>query len=94
MEQAQAGNMIDLRYIPGITGFSASNIGTLTGGSISQATVEATQRAGTTALNIAGTTGLVAAIEAALPGSPTLTPASFAVEMVCVPEQMIFTPLT
>ncbi|MEL7425045.1 MAG: hypothetical protein AAFN81_18810, partial [Bacteroidota bacterium] len=86
-----------LRYIPGVTGFTTANIGTIIPGkTLSQKDLHAANRPGTTVMNIAGPSGLVSIIEKALPASPTitLTPASFAVEMVCVPEKMVFTPIT
>ncbi len=89
---------IEMRYIPGVTGYSSSNIGTV----IEQnnlsiwVDISSTLRSGNnSALNIntpGGDNGLVQLIQATLPGSPGLTPASLAVQMVCVPEQMLFTP--
>jgi len=85
-----------LRFIPGVTGFTPENIGTpIEGTTISQEQIQAAMRDTTTqVLNIAGDKGLVGIIQTALPANPTLTPASFAVEMVSVPEQMVFTSLT
>jgi hypothetical protein len=80
---------VELRYIPGVTGFTTANIGTVIPNS-QWLNPQSCWRNGTnSALNI---TSLVTLLQTNLPGNPTLTPASFAVEMVRVPEQMLFTP--
>ncbi len=89
---------IEMRYIPGVTGCSSSNIGSVIEKNNSSIWVglSTIQRNGeNSALNInvpGGSNGLVQLIQTALPGSPALTPASLAVQMVCVPEQMLFNP--
>jgi len=84
---------INLRYIPGANGYTASNIGETTGNAILSTSIDNSLRQGYTpaALNIGGPNGLVSILEKQL-GVPNLTPASFAVEMVVVPEQMVFVP--
>jgi hypothetical protein len=88
-------NGVDLRYTPGVTGFNATNIGDLIANH-TLSSIAAAQRKGiNSALNInnpADNNALVQLIQQTLPGQPMLTPASFAVQMVRVPEQMLFTP--
>ena len=89
---------IEMRYIPGVTGYTPAKVGTVIQQNNSSIWINlsAIQRSGENpALNISipgGKTGLVQLIQAALPGSPELTPASLAVQMVCVPEQLLLTP--
>ncbi len=95
---------VEMRYIPGVTGFDSANIGRVieNNGSpllLHLKAIRTSQRNGeNSALNIAGTGGLVGLIETTIQnnvtGQPalTLSPASFAVQMVRVPEQMEFTP--
>jgi hypothetical protein len=89
---------VEMRYIPGVTGYAPAQAGTVIQQNNSPiwANLSAIQRGGENpALNIntpGGNTGLVQLIQAALPGSPELTPASLAVQMVCVPEQLLLTP--
>jgi len=98
----QEDNGIEMRYIPGVTGYSSTNIGSPIGGNsplfLTSQQVMSTARSSTglqgpAPLNISGRAGLAAVIQGILPGNPVLTPASLAVEMVRVPEQMVFTPL-
>jgi len=90
---------MEMRYIPGVTGYAPAQVGTVIQQNNSSIWVNlsAIQRSGENpALNInipGGNAGLVQLIQAALPGSPKLTPASLAVQMVCVPEQMLLTPV-
>jgi hypothetical protein len=89
---------VGIRYIPGVTNFTAANIGTVIPNEedpvwITPAQIATANRSSTnTAMNIAGPNSLVQLIQSTLPGQPALTPASFAVEMIRVPEQMLFTP--
>jgi hypothetical protein len=87
---------IDLRYLPGTTGESADNIGHM----IDKATLTRDRiprrppAAENAVIRISGSDGLVAQLQKAFPGTaPTLGPAAFAVQMVRVPEQMLFEPL-
>jgi hypothetical protein len=92
-------NGISLRYLPGTQGATPANIGHLLQPPVwlSPAEIAALRRAapeGTGALRIAGTGGLVEALQSRFPGTPpTLSPASLAVEMAIVPEQMLFLPV-
>jgi hypothetical protein len=86
---------IDLRYLPGTTGESADNIGHM----IDKATLRRDQiprrppAADNAAIRISGSDGLVSKLQNTFPGTaPVLGPAAFAVQMVRVPEQMLFEP--
>lgn len=89
---------IELRYLPDPTGGNAHNVGevVLPKTCLPPAAVAATRRstpATNGALQIAGKNGLVQALQDKFPDpKPTLTAASFAVQMVRVPEQMLFVP--
>jgi hypothetical protein len=89
---------VSLRYLPGTNGATASNIGFMLNPHTylpNAASFVRTGSVGQPVLNIAGTGGLVQAIQQKFQApQPTLTPASFAVQMVKVPEQLLFTPLT
>jgi hypothetical protein len=89
-----------IRYLPGTTGATAPNIGQIirTGNPeepiyLSPAEINQLKRAqpaNQPPLNIAG---LASALESKFPApQPTLGPAAFAVEIVRVPEQMLFLP--
>lgn len=87
---------IRLRYVPGLSGATASNIGQVitpdTPILLTPAEIAGTRRAtppGSGALTIAGAGGLAQAIQKKLAGI-ALTPASLAVQLVRVPEQMLF----
>ena len=91
---------VTLRYLPGTTGATSSNIGSVINPGnptwLSPAEINALKRsqpAHQPPLNIAGNNGSVQALQNkfATP-QPVLTPASLAVEMVRVPEQMLFLP--
>jgi hypothetical protein len=86
---------IDLRYLPGTTGETADNIGhiidkvTLPRGRIPRRSLAADNAA----IRISGPDGLVTKLQNTFPGTvPVLGPAAFAVQMVRVPEQMLFEP--
>lgn len=99
LEELGGEKEIFLRYIPGVAGFTSSNSGTKIGGdehpqTLSLSALQQANRAGAfPAMNIAGTEGLATILQNTLACSNALTPATFAVEMVCVPEQMILKPL-
>jgi len=88
---------ISLRYIPGAQGSTPNNTGDLMEPPVwlPPAAIDALRRpkpAGSGALKIAD--GLVGALEAKFSGTPPeLGPASLAVEMVKVPQQMLFLPV-
>lgn len=97
---------IEMRYIPGVQQFAPQNIGKGIKNDKGETiylpadAMKTARRAGVNApFNFAGINGLVKLVEATIqnnvPEQPTLTltPASFAVQMVRVPEQMKFTPL-
>jgi hypothetical protein len=86
---------IDLRYLPGMAGESAANIGHM----IDKATLPRDQiprrppAGDNAAVRFGGSGGLVAKLQETFPGTqPTLGPAAFALQMVRVPEQMLFEP--
>ncbi|MEM7113660.1 MAG: hypothetical protein AAF614_14575 [Chloroflexota bacterium] len=87
---------IDLRFLPGTSGENAANIGKMMEPKKTLATDKIPHRPATKAiaeppLIIGGTNGLVRALESTFSNpKPTLGPADFAVQMVRVPEQMIF----
>ncbi|HVF98386.1 MAG TPA: hypothetical protein VND68_00995 [Chloroflexia bacterium] len=89
---------IALRYVPGVAGATADNVGDalapptwLTPEAIALA--QRSQPPNQGALQIAGSGGIVQALQSQFPSpQPTLSPASFAVQMVRVPEQMLFLP--
>lgn len=100
LEELDNEKEIFLRYIPGVNGYTSANSGSIIGGSgqpetLPLAAVQQANRPGAfPAMNIAGENGLAAIVQKALSIPSPLSPASFAVEMVCVPEKMIFKPLT
>lgn len=92
---------IELRYIPGVPGTDASKTGFVMPdpgkqGSrywLTPAEIAKTKRAqpaGKAAMMITGDGSLVNALQQKLNGKIPLSPASFAVEMVRVPQQMLF----
>jgi len=91
---------VALRYLPGTKGATTANIGSvinpdtptwLTQSQIQQ--LKRDQPANQPPLIIAGNNGLVQALQNIFADpQPELTPASLAVEMVRVPEQMLFLP--
>ena len=98
------GLVLYLRNVPGVQGCTPGNVGTLLESNDHPVTIplSAIQKANRSskavslplAMNIAGTNGLAAIIASELPatGSPVvLSPGSLAVQMVCVPQQMLFT---
>ncbi len=91
---------VALRYLPGTSGASPSNIGSIINPEhptwLSPAEIQKLKRpqpSNQPPLIIAGDGGLVQALQNkfSIP-PPALTPASLAVEMVRVPEQMLFLP--
>lgn len=90
---------IAMRYLPGMQGATATNTGAMIGYPPGKWVTKSdigkrTQPANEPALIINGTGGLVQAIQNKLNTTNlALSPASLAVEMVRVPEQMTFTPL-
>lgn len=99
------GKELYLRYIPGVTGNTDENKGSIIGGQHNSSTIPLSQIQKANrplngisycpALNIAPNSSeknLTSVLSEALPGNPTLTPASLAVQMVCVPQQMNFEP--
>ena len=87
---------VALRYVPGMAGCTPANVGAPVKGHtwVSPADIASARRSstGSAALNIAG---LVQLLQGRLPGAKAglmLSPASFAVQMVRVPEQLVFTP--
>jgi hypothetical protein len=88
---------VSLRYLPGTQGSTPSNIGELIQPPIwlTPAEVDALRRPnppGSGALRFAN--GLVDALAKKFPGTPpSLSPASLGVEMVKVPQQMLFLPV-
>ncbi len=84
---------VALRYLPGTTGETAANLGQVIPDT-SLASDKITKRpapSNNPALIVGGANGLAMKLSQLFPGSkPTLTPASFAVQMVKVPEQMCF----
>ncbi len=91
---------IHLRYVDGVDGATSENYGQETkpheAAQVTPADVAKTQRSQPAgALNVGGDDGLIDTLECGFSGSrPTLGPAAFAVQMVKVPEQMLFTPKT
>lgn len=91
---------VALRYLPGTQGATPANLGQLIEPAIwlTQADIQQLQRAqppGQPALKIAGAGGLVEALQNLFPApAPTLGPAALAVQMIKVPEQMLFLPQT
>ncbi|HEX8074269.1 MAG TPA: hypothetical protein VF545_04750, partial [Thermoleophilaceae bacterium] len=92
---------IGLRYLPGTTGETPGNEGQLLPGPdgkgvwLAPAAIAALRRSGLALgpIQIAGSGGLAAALQNLLPGeTETLGPAALAVQMVKVPEQMLFCP--
>jgi hypothetical protein len=93
---------IALRYLPGTSGATSSNTGDvidsenptwLTPQEI--AALKRSQPAVQPPLIVTGQGGIVEALQSKYSGTPpTLSPASFAVAMVRVPEQMLFEPVT
>ena len=90
---------VELRYIPGVSGATASNLGAVINPTtpifLQPADIQTAQRpqpAGRQpALNFAGSGGIVQLLAAKFGSAPpVLTPASFALQMVRVPEQMLF----
>ena len=89
---------VAVRFLPGMNGATQDNLGELTD---SEAPIwlkpenipKRGRPANNPALIVGGTSGLVQKLVSLFPGNkPTLTPASFAVQMVRVPEQMLFVP--
>lgn len=87
---------VSVRYLPGVTGATTSNLGQVIDASKSLGSLPRRNSSDpNSAINVAGTDGLVDQLQSQFPSpQPTLTPASFAVTMVRVPEQMVFEPLT
>lgn len=94
---------VSVRYLPGTTGETPGNVGTVVLGGdgkpiwLTPTAIAALRRPGLDEgpLKIAGAGGLAAALQALLPGEATpLGPAALAVEMVKVPEQMLFEPVS
>ena len=92
---------IGLRYLPGTTGEAPGNEGQLLPGPdgkgvwLAPAVIAGLRRPGLDLgpIQIAGGGGLAAALQKLLPGeTETLGPAALAVQMVKVPEQMLFCP--
>lgn len=90
---------VRLRYLPGTPGAATAGIGTVVGGDgnptwlMQDALPTRTGPLDGAPLRIAGSGGLSTALQALLPGGqPDLGPAAFAVEMVKVPERMLFEP--
>ncbi|HEX8741662.1 MAG TPA: hypothetical protein VF712_00875 [Thermoleophilaceae bacterium] len=92
---------VALRYLPGTQGETGANLGTVIGGEEDPlwfTGIAACRRSGPLGtegpLQIGGNGGLAAALQGALPGqAPALRSAALAVEMVRVPDQMLFTPV-
>jgi hypothetical protein len=88
------------RYLPGVTGETGANIGGVMnpanpGTWLTPAMIAANVRGGPAAQPTLNIGALVTALQGLFPApQPQLTPGSFAVQMVRVPEQMLFTPLT
>ena len=91
-------NGIILRYLPGTKGETKVNMGQIITPEVllTTAEIETVKRdrtATNSVLKIAGTGGLVEALQNKFPTpQPTLTPASLAIQMVLMPEQMLFMP--
>lgn len=97
---------IAVRYLPGTTGETGANEGQLVLDSdgtpiyLEPSAITGLRRPGHPDLEpgpiqIAGANGLAARLQRLLPGQPpALGPAALAVEMVKVPEQMLFEPMT
>ena len=92
---------IGLRYLPGTTGETPGNEGQLLPGPhdegvwLAPAVIAGLRRPGLDLgpIQIAGSGGLAAALQKLLPGeTEALGPAALAVQMVKVPEQMLFCP--
>jgi hypothetical protein len=87
---------VEMRYFPGVSGFTPENMGKVieTNGSRPCLPFQSILTSGPNLairMNRAGSAGLVQLMEGILPGKPQLTPASFAVQMARVPEQLLLT---
>jgi len=88
---------ITLRNLPGLPGCDATNVGQALPRVVSPAQLATARRPAAPdahpALNVAGPAGLVQLLQSQLPGAPagfTLSPAALAVQMVRVPERLLF----
>jgi hypothetical protein len=90
---------VSLRYLPGTEGVPPAGVGEvvqLDGKPVwlTPAQIAALRRSGPLDQGPISISGLAAALQSALPGqAPVLGPAALAVEMVKVPEQMLFLPV-
>ena len=89
---------IVLRYLPGTKGETKANLGKIITPEVllTTAEIDAVKRDPSntnSVLKFGGTGGLVDALQNKFPApKPTLSPASLAIQMVLVPEQMLFEP--
>ncbi len=85
------------RYLPGVAGANGANIGSTIDPQspnwLTPAMIGQNSRSGPAAQPVLNIAALATALQGQFPApQPTLTPASFAVQLVRVPEQMLFTP--
>jgi hypothetical protein len=90
---------VSLRYLPGTQGVPPAGVGEVIYANgepvwLTPAQIAALRRSGPLDQGPISAAGLAAALQSALPGrTPVLGPAALAVEMVKVPEQMLFLPV-
>jgi hypothetical protein len=90
---------VSLRYLPGTAGVPPAGVGEVVHANgepvwLTPAQIAALRRSGPLDQGPISVAGLAAALQSALPGqAPVLGPAALAVEMVKVPEQMLFLPV-
>ena len=90
-------NGIQLRYLPNVNGANSSNIGAVLDPAIwlTPTQIASAQRSQSAlgVINFAGETGIVQALTSQFPSpQPDLTAGALAVQLVQVPEQMLFLP--